>query len=57
MSRALLLINSDAARIKAIAWINKAPWNTRLEFKAPRRSLPQNDLMWVWLTAIAQKLE
>lgn len=57
MSRALLVLNSQYARQKALAWIAKAPAGTRLEFKAPKRSLPQNDFMWSLLTDIAQQCE
>jgi hypothetical protein len=38
-----------------VSWIDQAPNGTRLEFKAPRRSLPQNDRMWAMLTDIAQQ--
>lgn len=56
MSRATLIIASTAQRLQAIAWINKAPWNTRIEFKAPKRTLPQNDRMWAMLTEVARQL-
>lgn len=56
MSRALLILDSPAARIKATAWVHKAPAGTRLEFKASKRSLPQNDRMWAMLTDIARHL-
>jgi hypothetical protein len=53
MGRALILIASAAQREKAIAWIRKAPWNTRVLFKGPKRTIPQNDKMWAMLTDIA----
>ncbi len=56
MSRALVLIASDSDRDKAIAWIRKAPWNTRVEFKAPKRTLPQNDRFWAMLTDVATQV-
>lgn len=56
MGRALLLINSTAARQKAKAWIDKAPWNTRVTFQGPKRSLPQNDRLWAMLTDVATQL-
>jgi len=31
--------------------------NTRVEFKKARRSIPQNSLMWLWLTAFAEQAE
>ncbi len=53
MSRALLVLNSDAVRAKAAAWVRRAPLGTRLTFQGPRRTLPQNDLMWALLTSVA----
>lgn len=55
MSRALVLIASAADRQKVAAWAQKAPWNTRVEFKAPKRSIPQNDRMWAMLTDVASQ--
>lgn len=55
MGRALLIINSEADRRKAATWANKAPWGTRIEFKASKRTLPQNDRMWAMLTDIAEQ--
>lgn len=56
MSRALLILDSPMARQKAMAWVHKAPGGTRVEFKASKRSIPQNDRMWAMLTDIAQQL-
>lgn len=56
MSRALLILTGDAERKKACAWIRSAPVNTRVEFKAPSRSLDQNSRMWASLTDIATQL-
>lgn len=56
MSRALLVLRSDADRRKAIAWINSAPAWTRVEFKHSKRTLPQNDRFWAMLTDVAQQL-
>lgn len=53
MSRATLIINDDMIRQKAINWLRKLPFGTRIEFKAPKRTLPQNDRMWAMLTDIA----
>ena len=39
MSRAFLIIASAADRKRAHAWIDQAPWNTRVEVKAPKRTL------------------
>lgn len=51
--RAFLILSTDAIRAKAIHWITKLPAGTRLEFKAPRRTLPQNSRMWAMLTDVA----
>jgi hypothetical protein len=53
MGRALLVLHNDAMRAKAIDWIRRAPRETRVEFKGPKRTLPQNDRMWAMLTDIA----
>lgn len=57
MSRALLVLSDSAARAKAINWISKAPEGTRVEFKASKRTLPQNDRMWAMLTDVAAQKE
>jgi len=57
MARALIVLNSTAAREKATRWIAAAPFGTRVEFKASKRTLPQNDRMWAMLTDVAQQLE
>jgi hypothetical protein len=53
MGRAMLIINTDDDRRKAAHWVGKAPWGTRIEFKASKRSLPQNDRLWAMLTDVA----
>lgn len=35
----------------------QAPPGTRVEFKAPKRTLPQNDLLWSRLTEISTKVD
>ena len=57
MSRALLVLNSNDTRQKAASWVAKAPAGTRVEFKASKRTLPQNDRMWAMLTDIARQKE
>jgi hypothetical protein len=54
VSRATVILATKAERARAHAWIERAPMNTRLEFKAPKRSLPQNDAMWAALTDVAR---
>lgn len=56
MSRAFLVLANDTFRRRAIEWISKAPADTRVEFKGPKRSLPQNDRMWAMLTDISVQL-
>lgn len=57
MPRALLILHRDADRAKACEWIRKAPAGSRVEFKGPRRTIPQNDRMWAMLTDIARQKE
>jgi len=56
VSRALLVLNGPADRLKAIDWIDRAPPGTRVEFKASKRSLPQNSRFWAMLTDVAEQL-
>jgi hypothetical protein len=57
MGRALIVIKDSARRARARAWVDHAPFGTRIEFKASKRTLPQNDLMWALLTDVAQQKE
>lgn len=56
MSRATLILDNATQRQKAATWVTKAPYGTRLEFKAPKRSTDQNSKMWVLLTEVAQQV-
>ena len=56
MSRAIVTINREYDRMRAANWINTAPIGTRIEFKASKRSVPQNDRMWAMLTDVAKQL-
>lgn len=56
MGRATLILNAPAAKAKAMHWIARAPHGTRVEFKASKRSIPQNDRMWAMLTDLAEQL-
>lgn len=53
MSRGLYLLNSDEMRRKLAGWMMRLPNNTRVELREPKRSLPQNDRLWLLLTAVA----
>ena len=55
MSRHLITINNEADRLRAEVYVWKSPDGTRVEFKASKRTLPQNDRMWAMLTDIAQQ--
>ena len=55
MSRAVLVLNTDKVRDTARKWVGEAKPGTRVEFKAPRRSLPQNDAFWAAMTDIARQ--
>ncbi len=56
MSRALITLATEQDRLRAAKWVTQAPAGTRVEFKAPKRSLPQNDKMWAALTDVATQL-
>ena len=55
MSRAALLLNSNADRSRAVDLIQRAPKGSRIEIKGGRRSIPQNDHMWLLLTDVARQ--
>lgn len=56
MTRAVLTLASEAHRNRAKRWLSQAPLGTRVEFRAPRRSIPQNDRMWAMLTDVAAQV-
>lgn len=56
MSRAQIVLTNEERRVEAAKWITAAPPGTRVEFKAPKRSLPQNDRMWAMLSDISTQL-
>ncbi len=56
MSRYAFILRSSAERARAMATLVAAPWGTRVEIKAAKRSLPQNDKMWACLTDVAQQV-
>ena len=57
MSRALIILTGYSSRSLVMKWIDESPVGTRVEFKGPRRTLPQNDRMWAMLTDIATQKE
>lgn len=56
MGQALIVLAGDREREKAARWIKAAPVNTRVVFRGPKRTLPQNDRLWACLTDIAEQL-
>lgn len=56
MTRATLVLHSPEIRARAVNWVQRLPAETRVEFKAPKRTLPQNDRMWAMLTDVATQL-
>lgn len=57
MTRALIVINGEPERERAAHWATKVPVGTRIEYRAPKRSLPQNDRMWAMLTDLASQVK
>jgi hypothetical protein len=57
MSRYLITLRSTAERERAMRIVSAAPAGTRVEFRAVKRSIPQNDLMWGLLTDVATQKE
>lgn len=57
MSRALIVIRSDADRLRVTSLVAKVPFGTRVQVMGSKRSLPQNDLMWSLLTDVAAQKE
>lgn len=55
MGRALLVLETPVDRQKAVSWIGKAPVGTRVEFKASKRTTPQNDMLWALLTEVSEQ--
>jgi hypothetical protein len=56
-SRAFLILANESVRERAIRWIRGLPVGTRIEFKAPRRSLDQNALLWTLLGDLSRQVE
>lgn len=56
MGRALITIRGSADRARVATWAAQAPTGTRVEFKATKRTIPQNDRMWAMLTDLARQL-
>lgn len=57
MSRALIVVHGQRDRMRAASLADKVPPGTRIEFKAAKRSLPQNDKLWAMLTDISRQVD
>jgi hypothetical protein len=57
MGRAVVVVKHSADRNLIAKWASQVPEGTRVEFKKPKRTLPQNDRMWAMLTDIARQKE
>lgn len=57
MSRALVTLNGKSDRERVANWAMRLPAGSRVEFKKPRRTLPQNDKMWSMLTDVSTQLK
>lgn len=57
MTRATVILRSKSDREKVSRWASGVPDGTTVEFKAPRRSVDQNALLWARLTTIAQSVD
>lgn len=56
MSRATIIIDGDTNRERASHWVSIAALGVIVEFKKPKRTLPQNARMWAMLTDIAEQM-
>lgn len=56
MSRYLVTLHGSADKARLLQIINAAPFGTRVEVKAAKRTIPQSDRMWAMLTDVAQQL-
>lgn len=56
MSRAVLMLSTPTERLRAARWAQELPVNTRVEFKAPKRTIDQNSKLWASLTDVATQL-
>ena len=57
MSRAVIILNSEFDRRRAIQWCQKAPAGCRIEFRQAKRTTEQSDKMWAMLTDVAKQAE
>ena len=53
--RAVVIVRQEADRALLRKWAGSVPEGTRVEWKAPKRTLPQNDRFWSMLTEVARQ--
>jgi hypothetical protein len=53
--RRLYVLTSREKRRGVVKIVAELERGSRVEIKGPKRTLPQNDLMWLWLTAYADQ--
>jgi hypothetical protein len=46
-----------ADKARAISYVDRAPWGTRVTFQGPKRTLDQNSKLWACLTDVATQLK
>jgi hypothetical protein len=56
MSRYQIIMRSTADRERALRFVQAAPFGSRVEVKAAKRSIPQNSKLWAMLTEVATQL-
>ena len=57
MSRNFLVLSNEIIKAKAIQWIQAAPKYSRVELKAPRRTVDQNARLWAMLGDVAKQVQ
>lgn len=57
MTRYLVTLRSTVDRQRATRLVDAAPFGSRIEVKAAKRSIPQNDRMWAMLTEFSEQLK
>lgn len=56
MSRYLITLHGSVDRARAAKYVAAAPFGSRIEVKAAKRTLPQNDKLWASLTDVAEQV-
>lgn len=56
MTRYVMTLQFDSDRKRAAKYLAQAPWGTRVEFKAAKRTTDQNSRMWAMLTDVSEQV-